>query len=394
MRHARRNLTLLATCQAFMLTCNSLMIAVAGLIGYELAESKWLATLPIALAHLSTMVTTYPASLLMARIGRKAGFLLAGCIGLVGTLIAIYAIVNHNFLMFCVSSIGFGSFTAFGHYYRFTAAEVVEPDYKSRAISWVMAGGVVAALAGPNLANVSQDWIEGARFAGCYLALVAVYGASIVAIAFTVLPAPVREDIQTPGRPLSEIMAQPRFVVAVTCATLGYAIMALIMTATPLAMHHHTHTFSDVAFVIQWHVLGMFVPSFFTGHLIRRYGCIPVMLVGGICGVVCVAINLSGISSWHFWAALVLLGIAWNFLYIGGTTMLTDTYQPNEKARVQGINDVVVFSTVTVAALSAGALHHNLGWETVNLGVTPGLLVVFVSLIALSLRERRLASAS
>ena len=177
-------------------------------------------------------------------------------------------------------------------------------------------------------------------------------------------------------------------------ATFGYAIMALIMTATPLAMDHYSHGFGEVAFVIQWHVLGMFVPSFFTGHLIRRFGCSTIMLVGSVCAAACVFINISGQTSLHFWSALVLLGIAWNFLYIGGTTMLTDTYTPVEKSRVQGINDAIVFSNVTLAALSAGALHYHVGWDAVNLGVLPGIALVIASLIWLKLYDRRASTAA
>ncbi|MEM7209413.1 MAG: MFS transporter [Pseudomonadota bacterium] len=370
------------------------MITTGGLIGYALAEQKALATLPIAIAHLATMLTSFPASLLMAKIGRKAGFLLAALVGGLAGVLATWGIIEGEFWWFCLASVGFGFFTSFGHYYRFTAAEVVEPSYKSRAISYVMAGGVLAALAGPNLANISQAWISDARFAGSYAALIGLYILSGILVSLTVIPKPAAETQADSGRSLLTIASQGRFAVACLCATLGYATMALVMTATPLAMSDHEFSFGDVAFVIQCHVLGMFVPSFFTGHLIKRFGCANIMLWGGAALSACVLINLSGHSLWHYWSALVLLGIAWNFLYVGGTTMLTDTYTPGEKARAQGLNDVIVFSTVTIAALSAGVLQQTVGWERVNSGVVPAIAIVFASLIWLKMTKRESPAAA
>ncbi len=388
MRHSRRNLLLLSSCQALMMSCNSLIIAVGALIGYTLAEEKLLATLPIAMQHLTTMLTSFPASLLMARSGRRTGFLVASCIGATGAVVAVWGIVSGQFWVFCGASIAFGIFSGFGQYYRFAAVEVVEPDYKSRAIAYVMAGGIVAAFVGPNLANASQDWIAAERFAGSYAALVVLYGVSALAVFFTTLPKPERSSFATSGRPMIEIVRQGRFVVALLCAALGYGVMSLVMTATPLAMGHYSHSFSDTAFVIQYHVLGMFAPSFFTGHLINRYGCANIMLLGGLAAAGCVAINLAGQSHLHFWVALVLLGIAWNFLYIGATTLLTECYRPEEKAKTQGLNDMIVFSTVTLAALSAGALQHNFGWMAVNLGVAPAILLILASLVWLKMFDR------
>lgn len=373
-----------------MMSCNSLIIAAGALIGYTLAEEKFLATLPIAIQHFATMLTSFPASLLMARIGRKASFMLASGIGILGAVTATWAIVNGHFGVFCVASIGFGVFSGFGQYYRFAAVEVAEPDYKSRAIAYVMAGGVIAAFVGPNLANVSQNWISGPKFAGSYASLIILYGVSALAIFFTTLPKPDLSRFATAGRPLIAIALQGRFVVAVLCAALGFGVMSLVMSATPLAMSQYSHSFGDTVFVIQCHVLGMFAPSFFTGHLINRYGCANIMLLGGLAAAACVAINLAGQSNLHFWAALVLLGLSWNFLYIGATTLLTECYQPEEKARAQGLNDLLVFSTVTLAALSAGALQHNFGWMAVNLGVTPAILLILISLVWLKSADRRL----
>ncbi len=395
MRHARRNLLLLSFCQAMMLSCNSLMITASTLVGFALAEDKALATLPIALQHLSTMLTSYPASLLMGKLGRRAGFLIACAIGISGGAIATFGVMEGRFWIFCSASVAFGMFTGFGHYYRFTAAEVVESSFKSRAISYVLAGGVIAAFIGPNLANLSQNWITDARFAGSYAAIMGLFALSAIAISLAVLPNTSASPEQSQrSRPLWKVVAQGQYVVAVICAALGYSIMSLVMTATPLAMSHYGHSFSDTAFVIQCHVLGMFVPSFFTGHLIKRFGCTNIMLLGAIAAAACVAINLLGQSITHFWFALVLVGIAWNFLYTGGTTLLTETYGVGEKAKAQGFNDFIVFSSVTVAALSAGILQHTSGWTTVNTGVAPAVAIILLSLLWLKLPGRQTPPAA
>lgn len=376
-----------------MLSCNSLIITASTLVGFTLAEDKVLATLPIALQHFANMLTSYPASILMSKLGRKAGFLIASAIGVGGGAVATWGVIEGHFWVFCAASAAFGVFTGFGHYYRFTAAEVVEPDYKSRAISYVLAGGVIAAFIGPNLANLSQNWITDARFAGSYAAIIGLYALSAIAIAFTVLPKTKPSQQIHASRPLWKVVLQGKYIVAVICATLGYSIMSLVMTATPLAMDQYGHSFSDTAFVIQCHVLGMFVPSFFTGHLIKRFGCANVMLAGGAAAAAGVAINLWGQSLAHFWFALLFVGVSWNFLYTGGTTLLTETYSSDEKAKAQGFNDFIVFSSVTVAALSAGILQHTIGWTTVNTGVAPAVAVIILSILWLKFLGRPAAAA-
>ena len=242
----------------------------------------------------------------------------------------------------------------------------------------MLAGGVVAAFAGPNLANWTRD-LWGTAFSGSYASLIVLYAASLLALLFLDIP---REGVaeQAVGvRSLKTIARQPSFIVSVFGAMVAYGVMNVLMTSTPLAMHRYGHSFSDTAFVIQWHVFGMFAPSFFTGHLINRFGVLRIMLVGVVVIGVCVAANLLGTTVLHFWAALLLLGLGWNFLFVGATTLLTETYTVEEKAEVQGINDLLVFATVTLSAVSAGALHHALGWETVNVGVMPLLLLCFAS---------------
>jgi len=376
----RRNVLLLAVCQASMMTGNSLIIVTSALVGDALAADKSLATLPLALRFLAMMIMTIPASLLMNVTGRRLGFMLGTLLGLAGGVIATVGIYRHDFFWFCVANVLIGMFNGFGVYYRFAAVDTATPDYRSRAISYVMAGGVIAAVAGPNLANWSSDWISSAFFAGSYLTLIAVYALSLVALVFIDIPPPDAAKDSAPGRALSVIMLQPTFIVAAITGMLGYALMSLIMTATPLTMRIHEHTFSDTAFVIQWHVLGMFAPSFFTGNLIKRFGVLKVMTSGAILVLACSIINLTGTTMLHLWSALLLLGVGWNFLFIGATTLLTETYTEPEKAKTQAVNDFLVFTAVTAAVLSAGWLQHFVGWKAVNAGALPFILLMLAAI--------------
>lgn len=377
-----RNVPLLAVCQALMMSAASLIIATAALVGVSLAEDKSLATLPLAAQFIAIMLTSIPAAMLMQRIGRKSAFMFATLFGVTGGVLTTTAIMQGEFWLFVVGTACVGVFNGFGNYYRFAAADAVEIDLKSRAISYVMVGGVIAAVVGPNLARITKDSIETAAFAGSYASIIALYILSFLVLALVKLPAPTghhKQYEQSPARSLKEIALQPKFIVALISGMFGYGVMTLVMTATPLAMDHHHHHFDDTSFVIQWHVLGMFAPSFFTGHLIRRYGVLNIMFIGGLMGVACVVINLLGTSVSHFWFALVLLGISWNFLFIGATTLLTETYRPEEQTRTQAVNDFAIFTTVALSSLSAGALQHHYGWQAVNYSVLPLLILMLVS---------------
>lgn len=370
-------------CQALFMSGTSLMVATSALVGFALADDKTYASLPFAAQLLATMITSIPAAMLMSRIGRKPTFLIGTVIALVGAVTAAYSIIQHSFTLFIIGSVLIGMFSAFANYYRFTAADNVDNEHKSRAISYVLAGGVLAAVIGPNLANLTHDMISNALFAGSYISMVALYVLSFILLNFLDLPHNHQAGIEesASARPLIEIAKQSRFIVAIICGMLGYAVMTLVMTATPLAMHHHQHVYSDTAFVIQWHVLGMFAPSFFTGHLIKRFGLLQIMLLGTVFGLACIIINLNGTTVSHFWLALLLLGISWNFLFIGATTLLTETYSQSERFKTQALNDFLVFSMVSAASLSAGILHHKLGWQFVNYMAIPALIIIFISLI-------------
>ncbi len=375
----------LALAQALMMSVNTLLITSSAIIGYQLAADKSLATLPLALQFLATMLGSVPASFIMQRIGRKGGFLLASLLGLGGSALAILALLEQSFLLYCLATPLFGLYTAFGNYFRFTATEVAPPSQRDHAISLVLAGGVVAAVVGPNLASHSKTLLQ-IDFVGSFVAVALLYALNLVNFLSMKLPRPVNPSVSSSARPLREIIGQASYLTALLSATVGYAVMSLLMTATPLAMMQQ-HSFPDVAFVIQWHVLGMFAPSFFTGRLIQRLGARRIVTAGAMAFLACIAINLSGTSVTHYWLALFLLGIGWNFMFIGGTSLLTETYTEAEKAKAQAFNDLVIFTSVTLASLGAGALQHAWGWQQVNLMVLPLIAASLLAVLWLH-RER------
>ncbi|MFV1983021.1 MAG: MFS transporter [Thiohalomonadales bacterium] len=386
MNSFRRNIPVLATSQALMMSSMTLILTTAALVGFSLAPDQKYATLPVAVIYIAVMCTSIPASLLMERIGRKRGFLFATSFGFSGSALAMYAILNSNFWLFVVSMFLIGMFNGFGNYFRFAAADAVTTDLKSKAISYVLAGGVIAAIVGPNLASLTRDSFENAPFAASYAALMIMYLLIFVSLLFLKLPDQTNVHHENSSenktiRPLKEIVLQKKFVVAVVVGMFGYGVMTFIMTATPLAMQHHHHDFSDVSFTIQWHVLGMYIPSFFTGHLINRFGLIRIMFIGAIIGLGSITVSLLGTSVIHYWFALVLLGIGWNFMFIGATTLLTETYSITEKGKTQAVNDFIIFTTMTFASLSAGALQYQFGWQAVNYGAIPFMVIVIISLI-------------
>ena len=391
----KRNLLLLATCQGLMLSCTSLTIATSALVGVVLAPTPALATLPLGLAYLCIMITMIPASLLMKRYGRRVGFALGGTAGLIGGSASALGIYHGSFTLFCAGSAIFGIANGFAQFYRFAAAEIVDEAYKSRAISWVLAGGLVAAFIGPNAANLTREMIPGALFSASY-ALIALFSVGVIIVQlFIRIPLPSAEETAGHKRPLKFVLTRSVFMVAVLCAMIAYGTMNLLMTATPLAMNHRGMVFGDTAIVIQWHIIGMFAPSFFTGSLIHRFGVLKTMFAGALALIGCALVALNGQLYANFFVGLMLLGIGWNFLYIGGTTLLTEVYLPAEKAAIQGINEFMVFSATAFTALSSGYLHHTLGWETLNRYTIP--MICFAACIIVLLgwqqRQRRLQAA-
>jgi MFS family permease len=375
----RKNLLLLATCQGLMLSSTSLTMATSALVGASLAPDAAMITLPLGLTYLSMMLTMIPGSLLMKRYGRRTGFTLGGIAGTLGGVVSAVGIYEDSFALFCLGSGLFGVANGFAQFYRFAATEVAEPAYKSRAISWVLAGGLVAAFVGPNVARATRELIPDAVFSASY-ACIAIFCLCVVVVqVFLRVPRPSLEEKSGRRRPLTFVLTRPIFIVAALCAMIAYGTMNLLMTATPLAMDTRNLPFGDTALVIQWHIVGMFAPSFFTGHLIHRYGVLKVMFVGALLLLGCALISLLGQSYNHFFIALILLGVGWNFLFVGGTTLLTEVYLPAEKGAVQGINDFLVFSATAFTALTSGYFHFVLGWEKLNLYAIP--VVCFAALI-------------
>ncbi|HEY5717756.1 MAG TPA: MFS transporter [Motiliproteus sp.] len=376
-----RHVMLLALCQALLVSGNILLVSVTALIGQQLALAPALATLPVAIQFAGMMAATLPASLLMKRIGRRRGFVLGNLIGIAGALVAIQGLRSSSFVLFCCGTFLLGCCIGISQLYRFAAVDASPPEQKHRAISWVMSGGLLAALIGPNLAIWTRDWLPQQLFVGSFVGLLGLYLLALALLGVIRVPPPSQEEVQGEERPLRRVVCQPSFVLAVVAAMVAYAVMALIMTATPLAMQGCGHGFAATAGVIQWHVLGMFAPSFVTGRLIQRFGTSTVMLVGAALTLACILINLQGVSEGHFLAALTLLGVGWNFLYIGATGLLTETYRPAEKARVQGLNDVLVSIAVMLATVGAGMLQNLLGWSLLNQLMLAPLLLVGVALL-------------
>jgi len=356
----KRNVILLSLSQGLMITGSSLVLASSPLVGKALSGYKSLSTLPFALLFLTQMTTTVPASMFMGRVGRRLGFMNGAMFGLAGAAVATGGVYSGSFVIFCIGTTLIGVFNGFGQYYRFAAADVASQEFRSRAISYVLAGGVIAAFAGPNLANWSRRFLP-AEFAGSYASLILIYLLSFAIATLLKIPHTAAASHSENGRPLSVIARQQAYIVAVASAMVGYGVMNFIMIATPLAMQFYAHPFSDTAFVIQWHVFGMYAPSFFTGHLIRRFGVANIMLTGIVLLGLCVGVNVAGSTVMHFWVSLFSLGLGWNFLFIGATTLLTETYSFNEKAKAQALNDFIVFGTVTLTSFSSGAVQHTLG---------------------------------
>ncbi len=398
-RSAYSRLILLTLCQGFALTHNVTFIAINGLVGLSLAPTAWMATLPVSGYVLGAALSTGFVARHQRRFGRQRAFMLGNAVGFVAALICMWAVMQQSFWLLVAATLVAGYANANAALYRFAATEIVEPALKERAISWVLAGGIIGGVVGPNLASQAKGWIAAAPFAGAYaaLAVVALLSMAVMSrIAFPPLPGGAGSTGAAPaGRPMREIAAQPKFIVAVAACALGYGVMNLLMAATPIAMAQCQHPFSAAALVLEWHVLGMFVPSFFTGSLIKRFGTWPIMAVGVVLNLICIAVALMGVDLMHFLVALIALGIGWNFLFIGGTTLATETYRPEEKTRAQATIDFAVYATMTVTAFSSGALVTTGGWASMNLGslVPMALLMAALAWLKLGSHTRKGVSA-
>jgi len=389
---ARRNVLVLAAAGALGGAMPSIVFATAPLAAYDmLGAEKSLATLPLTAFVVGTACGTVPAALLMRRIGRRAGLIAGMLVGTLGSVIAAAAILVKGFLLLTAGTFPLGFAAAFVQQFRFVAADSASPAFLPRAVSWVMAGGIVAAILGPQTVIHAGEVFPQAPFAAAYVGAALLTLGAVLVLGLLNAPAPAARRAKGAGRPLSVIARQPDFLVAVGCATAAFALMSFVMTAAPLAMVLHHHSRESAVLGIQWHVLAMYVPSFVTGSLIARFGAERIVATGLLLLVFCALAALTGHGVGHFWLALILLGLGWNFGFIGGTALVTRTYRAEEREKVQALNDFLVFGCVAVASFSSGQMLIVGGWDLLNLAVLPVALACLAALFWQMRRARRAA---
>jgi len=391
---ARRAVMMLFCAQSILGAQMPVHFVLGVLAGKLLASDPAFATLPISVTMLTTMFAAPTMSAIMGRWGRRTGFLIGVTVSSIGALLAAHAIAEKDFVLFCVAASCFGVYMGAHGFYRFAATDLASPAFRPKAISPVMAGGLVSAFIGPEIAKQFSDWLEPIPFAGAYRMLLVTNIVGVLPILMLNIPAPRKIAGMTgSGRPWGQILRNRTIVVAMFCAMVSYALMNLAMTSTPLAMQACGFGTGDSADVVRFHIIGMFAPSFFTGALIARFGAPRIIATGLLTLALCSAIAISGITFLHFSVALTILGIGWNFGFIGATSLLAGAHLPEERSRVQGLNDFLVFGLVTIASFSSGALMHAIGWKAVNLAMLPVLAVAAATLGWLVLKERRAALA-
>ena len=387
------HLMLLALCQGLFLTNNVTFIAINGLVGLSLAPLGWMATLPVMGYVVGGALSTGLVAKSQSRWGRKVSFQLGLVVALLSALLAAYAAYSHNFWLLVSATVIAGYYSANGQLYRFAAAELAPLQFREKAVSLVMAGGLIGAIVGPNLASRTKGLFE-TPFMGAYLALMAVALVAMVLMAFIQFPAePPKVAGASGGRPLREIMAQPVFIVSAAAAALSYGVMNLLMAATPLAMQVCGYAFSDAALVLEWHVIGMFAPGFFTGHLIKKFGVLTIMGVGVVINFACIAVALTGVELHQFLIALFLLGVGWNFLFTGSTTLAMKAWTPEEKDRGQAAINFCVFATMAITSFASGALVTTQGWTWLNIGSILPVALTAVALVWLVLKQKSAQAA-
>ena len=389
MEKQHRNVLVLSGCQATLQTGGVTLVAITGLAGFALAPDKAYATVPLTCYVIGSAITTFPASMLMKSIGRRAGFQTGTGIGVIGAALCGLAIYLASFWLLCFGMMVMGSYTAFGKYYRFAAADVATPAFRAKAISLTLAGGIIGGFVAPEMAKRTKDLFADHVFLGSYLSLTVVCVIAALMLTQLDIPQLSEKERKEGGRPLKEIMRQPVFIVAALSGALSYGIMNLFMTSTPLAMHAHAHHFNSAAFVLEWHVLGMYAPSFFTGALIFRFGVLNVILAGIALLFVAVLCALAGTGVMNFWLALFVLGIGWNFMYVGGSALLTECHTPAERAKAQATNDLLIFITMAISSMSSGMLLHTSGWNAVSFGTIPFLVLALAATVWLIVLRRK-----
>jgi len=388
-----RNLWLLGLCQGLFLTNNVTFIAINGLVGLSLAPRGWMATLPVMGYVVGGALSTGLVARTQRAFGRRGSFQLGLAVALCSALLCAFAAFSHNFWLLCFSTLVAGYYAANASLYRFAAAELALPTWREKAVSVVMAGGLIGAVVGPNLAALTRGLFT-VPFVGAYAALAAIALLAMIVMAFIDFPPALTRQQAAGGRPLAQIVRQPVFIVAALAGSLGYGVMNLLMAATPIAMQVCSLPFPDIALVLEWHVIGMFAPGFFTGHLIRRFGALPVMAVGLTLELGCIAVALSGVDLHQFLIALTLLGVGWNFLFTGATTLSISAYAPEEKDRAQGALNFCMFATLAVTSFASGVLVTTQGWQLLNLGSLLPVALTGAALLWLAQRQRLTRAAA
>jgi predicted MFS family arabinose efflux permease len=382
-----KNLWFLTLAQGLYLTNNVTFIAINGLVGFALAPEPWLATLPVMAYVVGSAMATTLVAKVQRRLGRKRSFQIALLVAFFSSLVCAFATLEKQFWLLNLGTVIAGFYNANAQLYRFAAAELADKTAKEKAISWVLAGGILGAVLGPNMASWTRDWFM-QPFAGAYITLAGVALIAIGVVSQIHFPEKRVDPDQEPGRPLSEIMRQPLFIVCTLTAALAYGVMNLLMAATPLAMEACQFSFDKTAWVLEWHVIGMFAPGFFTGTLIKRIGVMWVLRMGVALNIACVMIPLSGITFFHFLTALFLLGVGWNFLFTSSTTLALEAYRPSERDKAQGAINFFVFLATALSALSSGVLITTQGWTLLNLGSIVPLTIIALALIWLGIQRK------
>lgn len=382
----------LAACQALLVMNNAMMISIGTLAADTLAQNKLLVTAPATAYIVGGGLATLPVSLLMKRRGRRTGFLLGCAFGMVGAGLAAAAMALHSFWLLVAAALVSGIYTGSGGFYRFAAADTVAPGLRSRAISLVLAGGIVGGIFGPESSKLTRGLLETA-FAGSFLSLVLLALVAMFILRRMDLPAPSAEERHGPVRSFGAIMSQPAFIVAALGGITAYGVMNLLMAATPLAMQMCNHSYAAAMLVIEWHIVAMFAPAFGTGWLVSRLGVLPVMFLGVLLKLAAIAIAVSSVTVTAFWVSMVLVGIGWCFLFVGGTTLLTETYTPAEKAKTQGVNDLLIYATMAGSSFTSGAILYKWGWITLNATALPLLAITALAILLLGASRRRARAA-
>ncbi len=385
----KSNALVLSALQALGGTSPAIIVAVGGLAGQQLASRPELSTVPISIYHLGLALGTIPAAFIMRRLGRRGGYLIGALLGIIGGLVASYGIHANLFTVLCLGTLLAGLYASYVQSYRFAAADAATAQFRPKAISWVMAGGLLAAFIAAQAVMLTRDLNPDAPYSAAFIAQASLGLMALPLILLLRLPRDhATQNTNARGRPLREIARSPYFVISVITGVVSYALMTLIMTAAPLAMHQYGHGLDDSTFGIQWHILAMYGPSFFTGHLIQRFGKITIALTGILIIGSSSVVALTGTEVSHFWLALILLGLGWNFGFIGATAMVTDCYRPEEKNQVQAVNDFLVFGTVAAGSFSSGHLLAASGWQQLNMMVFPIVICIACALLWLRIQRR------